>query len=291
LSLYLKSGTNIFIIANMNGRQIVFLIIAGLIATVFILPACKKTVSNRKLNGDWEVSSISGTTTYTLPMGVVFSRQALEFDGTREIRTSTHYFPSGPYTQSDTTEKRIRYTFEKKTGIYKKVEETPVSFRREFYYYSKNNKGEYIAQGKLDGRTTVSITRFTEGIYSLAGGTGEIEKNSQIVLCQTLTAKKEHYVSVYYLPGTSTEFTDLEGKYEAKAGPSGTSFIALSKGNRIDSTYKAVKESNCGILNVVSLKKGIMKIHQQESSSVSENNVQGVKSESDFYWTLTRIRE
>ena len=167
-------------------------ITSALVLGVFALTSCK-TVSPRKLDGDWTVTSGSGSMTYT--EDGVTSSLTKSYNGT--AMTTTY---NGEVDINDMT---ISYTFDKKAGTYTRTETATNTISQEVNYFtytpaSNGNPGQYNGNNYYDRKDVEVSTTVEKGTFTITGGTGDIEKNTQIVFLPTSSSEASTHTFSYF---------------------------------------------------------------------------------------------
>jgi hypothetical protein len=271
-------------------KKNIFKISSALLLSVFALTSCHKTVTPRKLDGEWTVTAGSETYTET-NSSINTSKDSYTkiFNGTTETKTSTWISSLGIVsTQTISKPMTISYTFDKKKGTYKKTTiETSTNTNLNIAYYSKNltnlyNFDMYDEIGKIDQKDVEVSTITEEGTFTITGGTGDIEKNTQIVLLRTSYIDNSSNTYTYFKGVNS--FNDITNYY-IKDYNSGFSYISIPT-TKQSKNISTVLSTDAKVLTVVSLKKGVMEI--TESESYTKNSGASTYSDkTDIKWTLT----
>ncbi|HET6243028.1 MAG: hypothetical protein H0V01_09480 [Bacteroidetes bacterium] len=251
------------------------------IAFLATATSCKKTVTPKKLDGEWKVTS--GKTIYNSTNSGTTTTTTYEFDGEKEKITYS-YVGSVPVTN----DKTVSFSFDKKAGTYTKVTVATENDKDEdvsFYSRAQNISGNYTYnfEGYFDRIIKEVSTTTEKGTFTITGGTGEIEKNTQIVLTETSNVSDANSTFTYFVAGGSTPLT-ITDRYEQSYG-SGNNYKALEASSSLTSSNTGLS-STATILNVSSLKKGVMEVNFTNSNTyVSGATTTSYTSESN--WTLT----
>ena len=248
---------------------------SALMIGALVLVSCNKTVTSRKLDGEWTVTAGSGTTTSNYSSSNTISVSTFTYDGKNVTQNSGALVTISPLT--------ISYTFDKENGTYKKVETYTSTESDQMSYYTKNSSGTYSYGGSLDRKDVEVSTVTEEGTFTITGGTGEIEKNTQIVFLPTSTLSNSTHTYSYYT-GT-VAVTDLSGKYVSDYS-SGSNSYSLIPSTKVSSTTNTGVTTVGEILTVTSLKGGVMEVVSKNTS----NETSGASSSSyssEMKWTLT----
>jgi hypothetical protein len=246
---------------------------SALLLSVFVLTSCNKTVTPKKLDGEWSVTG--GSHSYSSSYNGNTYSSSSTFDGTTVTTTE-----DGDITKSPMS---ISYTFDKKAGTYKKVTtETSTDTYLDIDYYTMVGTTPTLGSMSLDKKIVEVSTSTEEGTFTITGGTGDIEKNTQIVLVETSSSSVSTKTYSYFNGATAVSVSD---KYELSynTGLPVATLLPTSK----TSTYSDSGDSSYGeILTVVSLKKGVMEVtEKQANTSVSGATTESYSS--DVKWTLT----
>lgn len=251
--------------------------ISGLLLLgVFALTSCKKTVTPRKLDGEWTVTSGSGSSNSTS-----LGSRTTTFDGAKETTISGG--------TSTVQAKTISYSFDKKAGTYSNITvktDTDTDETITFAYYSKSGT-EYTEEGDFI-MTTVSVSTTTEdGTFTITGGTGDIEKNTQIVLAPTSTVINS--VETYSYKDDFTSASISASTHYTRSGNSFTGYIYT-----VLPTNATVTTTDTGVtyyptvLTVTSLKKGVMEVEMKYSNvSTTTSGTASSSTTAENSYTLT----
>lgn len=239
--------------------------------------SCKK-VSDNKLNGEWDIVSGSSTTSSTNSGGT--SETSLTFDGVTMSGT-TKYSPATPNPANQPTNTpieiptKISFKFDKKTSKYTKTTTQKTNSKTTISYYTAVSNG-YVSGGFVERRSEIYTTIVEEGIYRITGGTGDVKKNSQIMLIPSNIVSTSNYTYSYYNIDTETS-ADISQKYKQIISGLVTKYEALSESLTESSTSTTTTEkNNKGVIWTVNdLKKGSMDISYSttQSTSVSGSSV------------------
>lgn len=259
--------------------------LVAILAVAILVPSlqsCKKTVTPKKLDGEWNVTSGSTTSTYTSSTGTT-TTTASTFDGAKETITTTPCVGCSPVIN----DKTVSFTFDKKAGTYTMVTvatENDVEEDRNYYTKNATTPVTYNNDGKFDRKIKAVSTTTEQGTYTVTGGTGEIEKNSQIVLSETSTVSNTDYTYTYFEAGTSTALV-ITDKYEQESS-SGGSVYKLLVATKNELTTHTGKTFQNITMNVESLKKGVMEVNYSYSDDYT-SGATTTKNTSETKWTLT----
>lgn len=241
--------------------------------TLFLFTSCKK-VSDNKLNGEWSVvsgainilSSNSGGTTET----------ATTFDGVTQKGT-VKYTPETPTVANQPTTTTIElpttisFKFDKKTNKYTKTTVQKTTSKNSISYYVPVSSGTgYISGGFIERRSEINTTTVEDGIYRITGGTGDVKKNSQIMLIAGSLVAESDYTYTYYNSATDTP-ADITNKYKQTISGLVTKYDLLSANlsESYTSTTTTEKNNQAIIWTVNDLKKGSMDISYSTTQSTS----------------------
>jgi len=253
----------------------------ALLFGAIVLTSCNKTVTPRKLDGEWTVTSATGSYSQS-ENGNKYSSATATFNG-----TTMTYISDGDSGSEDMT---ITYSFDKKAGTYTKVTTSTstgksiINYYTQIQPYQNQPSVSYNFVGKLDRKSVSVSTDSEKGTFTITGGTGDIEKNTVIVLTPTSITKNGTVSYSYFIEGTSTQFTHLSDKY-TNYNSSSYEVLPSSKTTNETDTFKS--SSKAEILKVESLKKGVMIIDMNDE----ETNVEGADTRSyssKMKYTLTQ---
>ncbi|MBA3899381.1 MAG: hypothetical protein H0X62_04085 [Bacteroidetes bacterium] len=219
------------------------------------LSSCKKTVTAKKLDGTWEATS--GVTTITYENGDLEPLIVThDFDG-NTVSISNNKSENAPEIQK----KNITYTFDSKSGTYSLRTFKEFSHSNGIitpYYIKQNNS--FVEAGNYTRKVTTAFIEEESGTFSITGGTGEIEKYSQIVFSPSKETSDDLKTYVYY-DSQSNALLDIEGKYMEEVSSTNPIYAPLV--NSVSEKAKISRSSydQNKIVNVESLKKGEMRIN------------------------------
>lgn len=238
-----------------------------LLLSVVALTSCHKTVTKRKLDGEWTLTSGTSTSSYTNTSGTTSTSTTTYTD------TKKTYVSGSTTTVSDFTKS---YKFDKKAGTYTITTVSTTTSSSVVPYYSD---GSYFPDGTMD-KKDVKVSTVTEnGTFTITGGTGDIEKNTQIVLLATGSTTNETHTYSYFEPGTSTS-ANTTGRYTTAM--STTPFSTSSTGT----STTTEKNSFGDVITVKSLKKGEMEIEMNNTYTETEGSTTTTSNSTNSY-TLT----
>lgn len=231
-----------------------------LLLSVVGLTSCHKTVTKRKLDGEWTLTSGSSTSSNT--NNGVTTTSTITYTDSKATTTSGG--------ESKTIDHTMSLTFDKKAGTYTMVKVSTTTETNTVVYFEQGSFMPYTMDQK-----DVAVTTYTEnGTFTITGGTGEIEKNTQIVLLPTGTTTNTVHTYTYYEDGTSTAVSPT-GKYTTYGG---SKQYPTTETNTETTTET---NSNGAVLTVTSLKKGVMDVEMNttntevagaETTSYTNNN-------------------
>ena len=239
---------------------------------------CKKTVSTKKLDGNWKVTEATIKTTETkTESGTTTTKETNStYDGIKAVTISA----------DDTTEMEMTmdYTFDKKAGTYTIVTVTTIpEFNTNTGQYYRQDGSNYILEGSYERTTKRVLTTTESGHYTITGGAGEeIEENSQVTFQRN--SRVEAFTDSYTYKVTTTG-ADLApaGKFRQDAG----SYVALETTDDGSNTETGAN-SQADIWNVVSIKKGVMNVTYLDESSLSNSDDNSTESsKTEFNFTLS----
>ncbi len=218
-----------------------------------VLVSCHKTVTRKKLDGKWKMTSATITSTNNSTSTTTTS------DGT----TMTTNDNGDISTSTSTT----NYTFDKKEGTFETIQVSNETQTNTVMYYTKTGSS-YSLAGGYEQTDVRDITDTEKGTYTITGGTGEIEKNSQIVLITTSNSNvinhKYSYTDIY-----DDAVTDFSGKYLQVYVNGTATYVAMAAtGTTTNSTTGTNLDQM--VWTATSLKKGKLDIeytHDETSGS------------------------
>ncbi len=197
------------------------------LVAVIALTSCNKKVTSKKLDGEWSIKSGVGTRIET-ENGVSLTDN-ITFDGSKI--TIVDYM--GDTEVSDQT---MSFSFDKKTGEYTQTS-TYIDNDTNYVSYYTFDGTNYNYSGEYTATSIENETELISGTYTITGGTGEIKKNSQIVLSTTGT-KTTTTTSYKYFDGL-TEITNFTGL-----------FIEVFNYDTYTTEYRAMSSSNVETSNI-----------------------------------------
>ncbi|MBI1836104.1 MAG: hypothetical protein HYR91_02440 [Flavobacteriia bacterium] len=226
-------------------KKSIIKITAILLLSVVGLTSCHKTVTKRKLDGEWTLTSGTSSSSYT--NNGITTTSSSTYTETEKTTVTGSATTISDYSRT--------FKFDKKAGTYTLTTVTTSTSSNEVPYYLQ---GSYFPDGTMD-KKDVKVSTYTEnGTFTITGGTGEIEKNSQIVMLATGSTNNESHTYTYFEPGTSTP-ANTSGRYTTAMSttPFSTSSTATS------TTTEA--NSYGSVITVKSLKKGKMEIEMTDT--------------------------
>ena len=180
------------------------------------ITSCSKTVTPRKLDGDWDVTS--GTTEDSW-IGDDYSRTTTStFNGSTVTSTTTEKIGNNSETDGSTTDMTISYSFDRKSGEYSSTmvgTNEDVDFSGFSYYIEDTIPGSdaYIYGGTYERVATRTSTTNESGLFTITGGAGEdIEENSQVVF-QMMTQDVSYTETYLYYDEDSGDEIDRRDMY------------------------------------------------------------------------------
>ncbi len=222
-----------------------------------LMSSCHKTVTPRKLDGEWTLSNSSKTETISDVETGETSKWTKVCDGT----TTTETDFDGTVTSYAAN---LSFSFDKEKGSFTEVEKSYYSVSGDIYYFSYSN-GFYVPEGYYTQNVSAESTMTSTGTFTITGGTGEIEKNTQIVLNTNNTDNLLN--KTYTYKDGSASVTDLSGKYMNI----NNTYVLLptTKEETINHTGVNIETQ---LLTVTSLKKGVLEIDVKEEEAF-ENTI------------------
>jgi len=187
------------------------LIAAIVVATAFT--ACKKTISSKRLDGTWKLTSGTGTsktdasqtngsttTSYTTNSTLTMDGAKLTTVTTSNIAGSTTTTTTGVFTSE--------FTFTKSDDKFVSRTKSDWSNDNNWtdYYASEADCNTFTEDDAIFQRTTYSTDATSNGLFTVLGSTGEIEKNSRI-LTETNSSSSTTTTVIAYMKGTAVVAT------------------------------------------------------------------------------------
>lgn len=225
------------------------------LVAVIALTSCSKKVSSRKLDGDWTVSSGEGS--FVDNENGISLTTSISFDGSKV--TTVDYLG-----EIDTEDQTMSYSFDKKEGTYTQTLTYTSYDTNTVSYYSYDGAFDYTYEGELQRNRIRKETEVITGTFTITGGTGEIKKNSQIVLSMTASTTSTND-SFQYFDGL-TQVTNYTGLYVESSDFFSSSYDAMTSSST-ETTTGTGTSMYAEILNVESSKKDELIINTEESYS------------------------
>lgn len=256
------------------------------------LTSCNKTVTTGKIDGEWDVTS--GTYSSSYENDDYTSTSSGNFNGSKMTITTTTKYNGGTDTDTETSDVKISYTFDKKTGEYTMTRVATETYDDSFnsYYEFDTNLDDYVYKGYFTRTNTRTSTTTESGLFTISGDAGDdIEKNSQVVFHIMSTTEK--YSDVYSYMDSSTEDeldadkTYLQGVWNSSTGE--YSYDLVDKTAEGTETYTG-SNSDSPVWNVTELKGGEMTVEYTDKTvyTDSEDADASYTSETTYSWTLTQ---
>ncbi|MDB0011256.1 hypothetical protein N9E20_00455 [Crocinitomicaceae bacterium] len=224
------------------------------LVAVIALTSCSKKVSSRKLDGDWTVSSGEGS--FVDKENGISLTTSISFDGSKV--TTVDYLG-----EIDTEDQTMSYSFDKKEGTYTQTI-TNTSYDTNTVSYYSYDLDEYYYEGELERTRIRKETVVISGTFTLTGGTGDIKKNSQIVLAETSRTTTTNN-SYKYFDGI-TQVSNYIGLYVESSDWFSSEYDAMTSSSS-ETTTETGTSMYAEILNVESSKKDELIINTEESYS------------------------
>lgn len=226
------------------------------LVAVIALTSCSKKVSSRKLDGDWSVTSGVGTFVQTED-GIALTNN-MTFDGSKF--TIVDYLGD-----TEVDDQTMSYSFDKKAGEYTQTN-TYINYDTNFVSYYTFDGTNYNYAGEYAATSIENETEVITGNYTITGGTGEIKKNSQIVLSTTGT-KNTTNTSYKYFDGL-TQVTDFTGLFVEEFNYTTYNYEYVEMSSTKVSTSNTTGTSySAEVINVESITKDEMVINIEETSN------------------------
>ena len=236
-------------------------ILYTILITIIALSSCRKKVTDKKLDWEWTLSSVSGEEENVFYGGEVDS-YAYSYDGKNYVTV----YKSG---NSKAEEVKINYSFDQKSGTYLIETDKPTA------YYETNNiecyildsNGGYSLIGQFKKVTKKGSNEVEEGTFSIpTSSTGDVKKKSQLILFQENKTQTINYNYEYY-KGDSL-ICSLTGYY-IKPNYGGLIFKPLVSSEV--KTYVDTYNFFSKVFNVESIKRNEIKLNYEESYVYGEH--------------------
>ncbi|MEZ4720948.1 MAG: hypothetical protein R2813_03620 [Flavobacteriales bacterium] len=262
---------------------------ASLMLSTMMLASCSKgVVSTKKLDGEWEVTSGTITTTSTYDDGSSVTTVE-EFDGTKSKVTTTYKDANGTTSMSTENDMSISFTFDKKTGDYTMSRVSTIfdeSYAGSYYTVEGGDEDNAQYGGSMVAAKKRKGTYSESGLYTLTGDAGdEIEPNSQIVF-QPAHTSEDFVTEISYMDEESGAALDPSTTYTQEYNNSGNYDYSKVQTSE-DGTESSVKDGVTWLWNVVELKKGEMEVEYTNSNSFTDEDGTS-KYENTYTWKLTQ---
>ncbi len=205
------------------------LIAFGLIAaTGLFFTSCNKTVTPRKLDGDWKVTS--GSETYSYEDDNQETETTSTYNGTVMTTTGeTDITGGGTFDIDQETNVTYDYLFNRETGEYTMTSVSSSTEEDAFtggsYYEFDANLQDYVYAGTYIRTVERTSTSTETGYFTVTGDAGEdIEANSQIVF--QMTSGTNDFTEVYsYKDTTDNSQLSLSTTYVQEYNPNTQTFF------------------------------------------------------------------
>lgn len=190
-----------------------FTLSALLVAGSILVTSCNRTVTPRKLDGDWTVvSGERSTTTSDTYDGVTYTSSTNStYNGSTWTVTETESGETETYTVTET----IDYSFDRSTGEYMSTSVMTDPEYSEWTYIQvyDDADGNWSELTYVDRNTSRTSTTDIEGLFTITGDAGdEIEPNSQVVFQER--TRTETYTDTYtYTDSENGTSASVAGKY------------------------------------------------------------------------------
>ena len=250
--------------------------LVAILAVAILLPSlqsCKKTVTPKKLDGEWDVTAGTGTSSYDEPG--YSSTTTSTYDGA--ILTSTTTSSGTSYTSKQ--DKTINHVFDKKAGTFTTTTVVKSSSQKNPTQVYPDNTCSFMNGEDAEYVTTTEATYVDNGIFSVSGGSGEIEKNTRVVFQPTGSNNNTKYTYAYFTPAGAA--LNVSGKFTYD----GSSCVAVKTTETI-ATSSVGTSSYGSVWTVESLKKGEMVVKVVDQDAYTSSGVTET-SKSEWSWTLT----
>jgi hypothetical protein len=202
------------------------------ISFLLLLISCSKKITPKKLEGNWETTTIEGSKILTNNNGIT-TNYSISYDG------KTYSFLGTDNDFKNIKEQSISISFDK-NGTYTKTTITTTYDTLNVSYYTQNGS-YYNFIGNLTQNRKLIEKEVITGTYTISGGTGDIEKNSLIIFSETEKKTTNDYTYEYY--DGSTIFTNYTGYYvNSPNGTFNSPYMEMSNQYSYNSDYKLVNE-------------------------------------------------
>ncbi|GAB5539021.1 MAG: hypothetical protein Salg2KO_11240 [Salibacteraceae bacterium] len=214
------------------------LLALGLVAAVGLsLTSCNNTVTSRKLDGTWRVTSGSGT--YYYEDDSQETNSTTTYNGTVEETEGETDFTFGSTDFESERNVTYSYTFDRKTGEYTMTQITESEETDDFtsgsYYEYDDNLDDYVYAGTYLTTTERTSTSTQAGLFTVTGDAGDdIEPNTQIVF--QMTSGSEEFEEMYSYEDESTG-ADLNAA---------TTYVQIYNPNTNEFSYVRIQTESSG---------------------------------------------
>lgn len=229
--------------------------------------SCSKVATNGSLDGSWAAldGTLSSSMSQTESSSNYTSNQNLTFDGTTMKGTQVTVYAGQTFTSNLSYPFELNMSFDKKAGTYTRdVVSTSTNTGQTESMYSANNEYEEDVNVTSVDQTTESES----GTFQLAGGNGEVEKSSILLLQRSNYT--ETTVSNYTYTRANGSTYNITGKKVYRPGglvaaPSTETYTSSSTGNGdYDET-----------ITIVEVKKDVITIAMDRTDSYIDGSVTG----------------
>jgi hypothetical protein len=262
--------------SNINMKKIKksAIAIAVLVLVGASFQSCKK-VSNGKLDGEWAMSS--GQVIETSPKNDnTIETKTYTYDGVKvtEVKTPT---PAG-YVAPAARLYSMTLAFDKEKGTYTQIiKSASDENEKQVNTVKKDQSGNLIEPLKLTETIVTEYTFTKTGVFSITGGSGDIKKNSQILLRE---GGMNTLIESTYTYKDGSNIVAASGRYYTNSGePLKTTETYTT--NTTGESYQGV------VYTVDELAGGVMKISAQESKTVVNDGTTKTYS-SSISWSLNK---
>ena len=270
------------------------LIAFGLIAaTGLFFTSCNKTVTPRKLDGDWKVTSGSGT--YSYEDDNQETETTSTYNGTVMTTTGeTDITGGGTFDIDQETNVTYDYSFNRETGEYTMTSVSSSTEEDAFaggsYYEFDANLQDYVYAGTYIRTVERTSTSTETGYFTVTGDAGEdIEANSQIVF--QMTSGTNDFTEVYsYKDTTDNSQLSLSTTYVQKYNPNTQTFFYTKIDDEDSgSTSTSGSSANAPIWTVTELSGGEMMVEWTSETNFvdTEDSDNNYSIKTTTMWTLT----
>jgi hypothetical protein len=270
------------------------LIAFGLIAaTGLFFTSCNKTVTPRKLDGDWKVTS--GSETYSYEDDNQETETTSTYNGTVMTTTGeTDITGGGTFDIDQETNVTYDYLFNRETGEYTMTSVSSSTEEDAFaggsYYEFDANLQDYVYAGTYIRTVERTSTSTETGYFTVTGDAGEdIEANSQIVF--QMTSGTNDFTEVYsYKDADNNDQLSLSTTYVQEYNPNTQTFVYTKIDDEDSgSTTTSGSSASAPVWTVTELSGGEMMVEWTSETNFvdTEDSDNNYSIKTTTMWTLT----